>query len=90
MDDGTLGGCLDEVKEDMLRIFEMSQRVNLTFYQSKSELIVHRDVDREAFLRDYSSFVCVDPVSVTMLGSPIGDLECVSSVLQSKFNSLQR
>jgi hypothetical protein len=40
-------------------------------------------------LRDYPSFVCVDPVSVTMLGSPIGDLECVNSVLQSKVDSLQ-
>lgn len=77
------------MKEDLSRVLEIFQGINLTLNQSKSELIAHCDADREGFLLDYPSFVCVDPVTATMLGSPIGDLECVSSVLQSKVDSLQ-
>jgi hypothetical protein len=89
LDDGTLGGYPDEVKKDLLKILEMSQRINLALNQSKSKLIARCDADQGVLLLDYPSFVCVDPVTATMLGSPIGDLECVSSVLQSKVDSLQ-
>ena len=89
LDDGTLGGTLEEVKEDLHVLESAAELLGLHLNHSKSEVICSDTQTRSSMLTVSPSFHCVDPANATLLGSPIGGVESVDSTLSSKKDSLQ-
>ena len=89
LDDGTLGGPVSSIKEDLSFLECHSPQLGLTLNQSKSEIIgKHRDPVDE-MLSDFPSLCCTDPDEAVVLGSPIGSTQSIDTVLQAKIDNLR-
>ena len=69
LDDGTMGGDLDDLTTDLKRINEEGQALGLILNVSKSELISHDQSKLGIMFSIFQVLVFVDP---TLLGSPLG------------------
>ena len=55
---------------------------------SKSEVITDSSATFSLFTSSLPNSICVHPSSASLLGSPLGDLDCVSASLRSKVSDL--
>jgi hypothetical protein len=89
LDDGTLAGSLEDVKADLANIKDAAKRINLELNCSKSEMICIDDKTQSSMLESSPTIIVVKPSNATLLGSPIGDVPSINTILQSKIDQLQ-
>ena len=89
LDDGTIGGTFQDMLAD-LRLVELeASKLGLELNHSKSELICNQPSIREAMLLEVQSLRAVNCSNATLLGSPIGDVDCIDVVIMRKIEMLQ-
>ena len=73
-----------------LRLVELeASKLGLELNHSKSELISNQPSIREAMLSEVPSLRTVNCSNATLLGSPIGDVDCIDDVIMRKIEMLQ-
>ena len=77
----------------MLRDLRLAEQgaaeLGLSLNHKKSEVISHDSVSRETLLNATPDLSVTKPDCATMLGSPLGDVECISHTIQKKTASLR-
>ena len=69
LDDGTLGGCKEDVLHDLAVVEREGVKLGLHLNHKKSEVISADDISREAVLSALQGAQVVEPADVTLLGS---------------------
>ena len=72
LDDGTIGGNLDDITADLKRIEEQGQDLGLYLNVEKSELISHNQSTVDDVLSTFPGLQFVHAQQATPLGSPLG------------------
>ena len=86
LDDGTLGGSVETLRHDLEVIHKFGEAMGLELNKQKSEIICsNSDIGKSALLL-LPGAQLVDPLKVTLLGSPIDDLSNISDILNTKSN----
>ena len=83
LDDSPLGG-----RQDFRLVEDKASKLGIVLNHSKSEVITKDDDTRHAFLQDLPDLCIVCHNQATLLGSPIGGLESINTILRSKLKSL--
>ena len=86
LDDGTLGGSLEDIKADLAYIEDAAKDINLLLNCSNVEIICVDDSTCSSLLSVTPSIQITDTSYATLLGSPIGITASIDAVLQSKIN----
>ena len=89
LDDGTVGGSTESVLHDLHYLESGAAELGLHLNQSKSELICDDMFSRNVMLDDAPSLCYVSCSQATLLGSPIGGLECIDHTIE-KVDMLER
>ena len=89
MDDGTLGGSLPDVLEDLQLVESSASELGLQLNRSKSELICDDVTTREAMLSEVPGLQVLGRDRADILGSPIGSMEGISEAIQTKTDQLR-
>ena len=89
LDDGTVGGPLEEVVSDLEMIEQVGVDLGLVLNHSKSEVICMDDHTRHSILSVSPHLQSIDPADACLLGSPIGGPQSVTNVLSTKKQSLE-
>ena len=88
LDDGTLGGSVEEVLHDLSFVERSALDLGLHLNHDKSELICADTATRDAVLSVAPRLRPVDPHDATLLGSPIGSTDRVDSTIRAKKEAL--
>ena len=89
LDDGTLGGQLDDVLHDLKEVERQAEELGLRLNREKCELIGVDDDTLKKSLSMAPGLRIVDPEFATLLGSPIGNVEGIEEVIETKTNALR-
>ena len=89
LDDVTLGGNVDDALDDLEVVEHVATGLGLHLNQRKSEVICGDSATREAILSALPGARVVDPMSATLLGSPIGDVGSISNMISEKIHLLE-
>ena len=89
LDDGTLGGTLDDVLQDLSTVQRAARELGLKLNCKKSEMICEDTTTRKVILSAVPGVCEVDRDQATMLGSPIGNDISIQSAIQAKSKSLE-
>ncbi len=89
LDDGTLGGSPEGVLHDLRLVEQGAAELGLSLNHNKSEVISQDSVSRETLLTATPDLSVTKPDCATVLGSPLGDVECISHTIQEKTASLR-
>ena len=89
LDDGTLGGTLDDVKADLQYLEQASPGIGLSLNHCKSEIICIDESTKVDMLALSPSLRITDPNSASLLGTPIGGIQAINDVLSSKIENLR-
>ena len=90
LDDGSLGGPVQDVLSDLRLVEEEAAKLGLQLNYSKSELICDDPSSRDEMLLEAPSLRCVSCAQATLLGTPIGDITSVDDSVQEKVEVLKR
>ena len=88
LDDITLGGSLAEIEHD-LEAMESLAEIGLCLNTQKSVIICNNLDTREAINMMLPGARFVDSSSSCLLGSPLGDVDCISGALREKLSSFE-
>ena len=88
LDDGTLGGPVEEVLADLRNLVDASRELGLVLNTKKSE-IISKDNIAASTLTAFPSLSRVSPTDATLLGSPIGELQSINALIATKIQTLQ-
>ena len=88
LDDISIGGPCDVIIEDLKAVMEASS-LGLTLNVLKSEIITGSSPSRDCLLTVLPGARLVNPSQASLLGSPIGDVNCVSSAIEEKTATLR-
>ena len=90
LDDGTIGGSVEELTRDLDVVAQMGAEVGLQLNNEKTE-ILSSDSTTVSFIQPLlPGSAVIDPSRATLLGSPIGGSSSISAVLESKSKMLRR
>ena len=89
LDDGTVGGEAEVVKEDLEAVRQEGLELGLELNEGKSEVICADPVVRDSVLEVFQGANVIDPTCASLLGSPIGDEASVSDAISEKTGLLQ-
>ena len=89
LDDGTLGGQREDIVQDLHTLEGASDHLGLVLNHSKSEVICSDPHSRNYLLAVSPDFQIVPPANASLLGSPIGDIQAIDSVLSTKMEALK-
>ena len=89
LDDGSLGGCKEEVLHDLELVEREGAELGLRLNHEKLEIIGSDNEARAAVLSSLPGALVVDPGDAVFLGSPVGNLPTISSVLRGKLRLLE-
>ena len=89
LNDGTLGGSLEEVLLDLDKVQRAAGELGLQLNCEKSEMICEDTTTRNAMLRAVPGICETDRDQATMLGSPVGNVSSIQKVIQAKSRSLE-
>ena len=90
LDDVTLGGSHTEICQDLKIVRELEEELGLVLNCSKSEIITSDPIVSNTLLTHLPQAQVVDPAYSTILGSPLGNLSCVSDATTKKIQTLKR
>ena len=74
LDDGTLGGYIEDVQADLHLLEDHARDFNLFLNHDMSEIICNDETTRFSMFSLSPSLSVVEPSRATLLGAPIGDL----------------
>ena len=89
LDDGTLGGSLQDVLHDLKLVEKEAGALALQLNHSKTELICDNATICELMLLEAPGLHVVSCSRAILLGSPTGSTECVDDIIQNKVELLQ-
>ena len=89
LDDGTIGGNLDDIFDDLKSIEEKGKELGLHLNVEKSELISHDQSSVEVLLSSFPGLQFVNANDATLLGSSLGDIASINETLEAKTNQLK-
>ena len=89
LDDGTVGGSMQDVLGDLDLVERMAPDLGLQLNRSKSELICDDQSVSEAMLLEAPGLHLLSRDVADILGSPIGNIDHVSDVIQEKSQQLR-
>ena len=89
MDDGTLGGAVEDVLHDLQSVAEEAAGLGLQLNHSKSEIISSDTSARVAMIKAFPDLCPVNPEIAHLLGSPIGGEEGIDSSISEKVQALE-
>ena len=89
LDDGTLGGSEDDILHDLEVINNAADELGLMLNMQKCELITCSSTIRDSILSVSPQLQVTMPDSVSLLGSPLGDIDCISDTIQLKVSNLE-
>ena len=89
LDDGTLGGSLEDVTSDLQYLEDNARHIGLMLNCSKSECICKDDTSRNGIMSEFPCLHDTPHEMATLLGSPIGEIESINAVLEKKISDLQ-
>ena len=87
LDDETLRGTVNSIKEDLTYLAHQSSQLGLASNQSKSKVICHNRDSLNELTSDFSCLRYTDPSNAVLLGSPIGDIQSIDTILQLKIEN---
>ena len=90
LDDGTIGGSLDEVTADLKKIELSCKELGLVLNHSKSEVICSDDDTKCAILEVSPQLQYINPSDACLLGAPIGGPQSIIAALTAKKKTLER
>ena len=88
LDDGTLGGSPQEVLQDFQRVEQGAVELGLSLNHEKSEVISIDPAAREPLLTTAPNLSVTNPDCASLLGSPLGSVDCIDQVISDKTESL--
>ena len=89
LDDGTLGGSLEEVLRYLRMVGRVAGDMGLQLNHSKSEIICDDPITRQSMLAAFPEFCMVSQAHATLLGSPIGNsVEGIEDTIRAKTEAL--
>ena len=89
LDDITVGGNSDDILSDLSVVKQRAADLGLELNQNKAEMICSNSSARASILAAFPGARVVEPSEATLLGSPIGDTACITSILEVKIGLLQ-
>ena len=89
LDDITVGGISDGILSDLSVVKQRAADLGLELNQNKSEVICSNSSARVSILTVFPGTRVVEPSEATLLGSPIDDTACITSILEVKIGLLQ-
>ena len=89
MDDGTLGGSLDDVLDDLHTVRNAAEDFGLHLNLTKSEVICVDPRTKDTMLNAAHDLCIVSPDQATLLGSPIGSIASINNAIRTKVNTLK-
>ena len=89
MDDGTLGGHVDEVLRDLKLIEVEAAKLGLVLNRHKSELICEDPSTRDEMLEEAPGLQFVSHEKAELLGAPIGGNQATDKIIQGKIDRLR-
>ena len=90
LDDVTLGGHHTEICQDLRTITKLEEDLGLALNCLKSEIITSNPTVSNSLLTHLPQAQVVDPANATLLGSPLGNLNCISDAITEKIQTLRR
>ena len=87
LDDLSLGGDVDTLRDD-LQTVHCLESLGLSLNTSKSEIIADNTTTYDILVSSLPNSHYVHPSSASLLGSPLGDLDCVSTSIHAKVSDL--
>ena len=88
LDDGTIGGTLEDVMHDLEIVQRVGSEFGLHLNHQKSELICTNSMTVDPIVSTIPGAQVLDPVSASLLGCPIGDTASITSVIDDKIHQL--
>ena len=88
-DNGTLGGSEDDILHDLEVINDAADELGLMLNVQKCELITCSSTIRDSILSVSPQLQVTMPDSVSLLGSLLGDIDCISDTIQLKVSNLE-
>ena len=88
LDDGTLGGNLEDVLCDLQLVEREAEELGLQLNRAKSELVCEDSGTRDSMLRAAPGLQVVDMDHAEILGSPVGSKRSVDEVISEKIRLL--
>ena len=89
LDNGTLGGQLNDVLSDLEVVVRQAEELGLRLNREKCELIGVDDDTLKKSLSMAPGLRIVDPEFATLLDSPIGDVKGIEEVIEIKTEALR-
>ena len=89
LDDGTIGGCVEDVIHDLQLVEEEAGRAGLQLNRRKTELICDDSNACEAVLSAVSELQVITCGQATLLGTPIGSVGLIDTTISSKIEKLK-
>ena len=75
--------------QDLDLIVDKGAELGLHLNPHKSKIICHDDASRRLVLNAFPGAQVIDPDNATLLLSPIGNVACISSILEEKIGMLR-
>ena len=89
LDDGTIGGCVEDVIHDLQLVEEEAGRAGLQLNRRKTELICDDPSACDAVLSAVSELQVINCGHTTLLGTPIGSVGLIDTTISSKIEKLK-
>ena len=89
LDDGTIGGSLEDVHHDLLMVEEKAALLGLQLNRAKTELVCDDANTRDSMLSVVSELRAVCCGEASLLGTPIGGAELIDNTITSKIQKLR-
>ena len=89
LDDGTLGGSIEDLRHDLRVVEKVGQEIGLQLNEEKTEVICCCQEARESVLSSLPGALVVENEEATLLGSPIGGVSAISTALREKVDALK-
>ena len=89
LDDGTLGGSMETVLQDLALVEQLGSKLGLKLNCQKSELFCSNDDARAAILSSLHGAKVINLSDASLLGSPIGSVHSIDSSLREKIELLK-
>ena len=89
LDDGTLGGNLEDIIRDLQLVEKEAAELGLQLNRSKSELLCEDPTTRDQLLKVVPGLQVIGMDQVEILGSPVGSMTSVDVVINEKIRLLE-
>ena len=89
LDDGTIGGCVEDVIDDLQLMEEEAGRAGLQLNRRKTELICNDPSASDDVLSAVSELQVITCGQATLLGTPIGSVGLIDTTISSKIEKLK-